>query len=386
MRRDAPTIVLAGALAHRPGRGGHAWVLLNWLLGLRRLGHRPLFVDRLERSMLAGSPDAPTTIADGLAWLHDVLDPFGLGGSVAVLGDGGDVLEGPGRADLRSMTADAVALVDVMGFCGDDDLLAAAARTVCVDIDPGFGQLWAEAGLADPFAAHDQLVTVGTAVGSPGCRVPDLGRRWHTTLPPVVLEHWPHVPAGPALVSSVGAWRGPYGPLELDGERAGLRVHAARPLVELPARVDAELVVAWELDDADSADRERFAAHGWQLVDPAVVAATPAAYREFITRSGVELCIAKELYARTRSGWFSDRSAVYLASGRPVVMSDTGIGDALPTGKGLLVADGLDATADALAEVLADLPTHAAAARDLAEGHLDSDVVLADLLDRLELT
>jgi hypothetical protein len=382
---ERPTIVLAAALAHRPARGGHAWVVLNWLLGLRRLGFRPLLLDRLDPSMLGVGPDSPRSAAAALGWVHRVLDPYGLGGDVAVLGPEGVVLEGPDRGDLLATARGAVGLLDVMGFCGDDDVLAAVPRTVGIDIDPGFGQLWTQLGLADPFGHHDEVVTVGTAVGTPGCRVPDLGRTWHTTLPPVVLEHWPTRPPGPPVVSSVGAWRGPYGPLELDGRRAGLRVHAARPLVDLPSRVDATFRFAWELDAADDADRRELERHGWELLDPIALADTPEAYRELVAAAGVELCVAKEIYSITRSGWFSDRSAVYLASGRPVVMSDTGLPAELPTGKGLLVADGPDATAAALADVLGDLPGHSRAAREWAEEHLDADRVLADLLDRLGL-
>lgn len=388
MPTNGPTVVLCGALAHRPGRGGHAWVFLNWLLGLRRLGYEPLFVDRLDADMVgaAAGDGAPVDQRAGLDWVHSVLDRYGLGDAVAVLGEGGVVLDGPDRAELLARTAGAVALFDIMGFCGDEALLAAAPVRVGVDIDPGFGQIWSAEGLADPFAHHDRVLTVGLNVGEPGCTVPTSGRNWVRTLPPVVLEHWPDLGPGPQVVTSVGAWRGPYGPLESDGRRLGLRVHSARPLLELPSRTGAELRVAYEIDPADAADRSALVEHGWDVVDPATVAATPGAYRSFIEASGVELCVAKEIYAATASGWFSDRSAVYLASGRPVVASDTGLADHLPLGEGLLTFTDLDGAVAALDTVLDDLGRHSTAARALAEEHLDSDAVLTRALTALELT
>jgi hypothetical protein len=382
---DRPTIVVCGALAHRPARGGHAWVFLNWLLGLRRLGYEPLFLDRIDRHMVGVGSGGPADVGAALAWLHEVLDPHGLGEQVAVLGDDGAVLEGPPRRELLARVAGAVALIDVMGFCDDDEVLAAAPLRVGLDIDPGFGQFWAADGLADPFAHHDRLLSVGTNLGGDGCTVPDLGRTWIPTLPPVVLEHWPDLGPGPAVATSVGAWRGPFAPLESAGARLGLRAHAARPLLDLPTRTGARFEMAYEIDPSDQVDRDALLGHGWSLVDPEVVAAGPDDYRRFVAGSGVELCIAKEVYSVTRSGWFSDRSAVYLASGRPVVASDTGIDDRL-TGKGLLTFSDLDGATEAVRRVMDDLPAHSTAARALAEEHLDSDLVLGDVLARLELS
>lgn len=360
-------------------------MFLNWLLGLRRLGYEPLFLDRVEDHMIGNGSGGPADVGASLAWLHQVLDPHGLGGDVAVLGDGGAVLEGPPRRELLARVAGAVALIDVMGFCDDDEVLAAAPVLVGLDIDPGFGQFWAAAGLADPFAHHDRMLSVGLNLGGPGCTIPDLGRTWVPTPPPVVLEQWPDLGPGPAVVTSVGAWRGPFAPLESDGARLGLRVHAARPLLELPARSGAKYRMAYEIEPADQADRDALVAHGWSLVDPELVASDPADYQRFVGGSGVELCIAKEIYSVTRSGWLSDRSAVYLASGRPVVASDTGLDDRL-TGDGLLTFSDLDGANGAVRRVLEDLPVHAKAARAFAEEHLDSDLVLGNALVAVGLT
>jgi hypothetical protein len=119
-------------------------------------------------------------------------------------------------------------------------------------------------------------------------------------------------------------------------------------------------------------------------VRPAAELATVESYRDYITHSLAEFTIAKEQYARLRSGWFSDRSATYLASGRPVVTSETGFSDHLPTGEGLFAFDGLDDAASACDAVLADPERHGAAALQIARDYFGYDVVLTSLLDRVD--
>jgi hypothetical protein len=354
-RDAAPLVLVGGAVAQQPGRGGHAAVFLSWLLGLRDLGCRVALVDRLL-------PDSsPDDTATQLAWLRTVLEPHGL----PVLLAGHDRVP---RADL---------LLDVMGYADVE-----ADRRVFVDVDPGFGQLWAELGLHDPYDGYDDLVTVGTAVGSPGSLVPTRGRSWLPVLPPVHLPSWPVAAGGPAF-TTVASWRGPYGPVEHDGRSYGLRVHSFRQLLGARAAAGVDVELALDLDPTDAADRASLLAAGYRLADPAVVAATPDDYRRYVQHSLGELCVAKHLYVETAGGWFSDRSACYLASGRPVVAQDTGWTAALPSGEGLLAFTDTASAAAALAEVAAAPERHARAARALAEEHLASDVVLPGLLDRL---
>ncbi len=173
------------------------------------------------------APGCARSVAHAASWMGATLGRFAPDVDVAVLGDLGDALDGVTRDELLGRVRGCAALLDVMGFCGDDEVLSAASRRIGVDIDPGFAQLWAAAGLADPFDTHDEVVTVGLNVGSDRSWIPSLGRRWVPCLPPVVLEHWPDRGPSDGPVTSVGAWRGPTGPLEHDGRRLGLRVHAA---------------------------------------------------------------------------------------------------------------------------------------------------------------
>lgn len=364
MPRDLITV--AGALAQRPGRGGHAWVFLQYLLGFGELGYDVHFVDRLD----AGIDPA------GAGYLASVMSRAGLAERWTLLA--GDEVLGAPRAVALQHVRESVFLLNVMGFLDDDEFLAAAPRRVFLDIDPGFGQMWQALGLADVFTGHDAFVTVGSKIGTPRGLVPSAGRHWVPTLPPVVLSQWPVVEARGAAITSVCSWRGPFGPIEYRGRSFGLRVHEFRRFLDLPARTGAPFELALDIDPADSADRSRLVAAGFTLVDPRKVAADPWQYQAYVAESSAELCVAKNLYVDTAGGWFSDRSACYLASGRPVIAQDTGVD--LPTGTGLLTFGSLDEAVGAVAQIRADPVGHGRAARELAEEHLSSRIVLPALI------
>jgi hypothetical protein len=365
----AESIVIGAALAHRAGYGGHAWALLQYVLGFKELGFDVTVVDRLDDDM-TGDP----------GYFRDLLGEEGVG--YCVLGDGGRPLDGFSRAELLGRTRASRLLLNVMGFVHDPEVRAAARRRVFLDIDPGFGQVWRELGLADVFAGHDDFVTVGRNVGSDRCGVPTCGLRWLTVPHPVVLDRCPVVDGGEGF-TSVGSWRGPYDAIDYEGRRLGLRAHEFRKLVALPGRVDASFRVALEIDEADEADLRLIREHGWQLVDPRSVAGDPAAYLRFVQGSRAEFTVAKELYVELRTGWLGDRTACYLASGKPALVQDTGLADHYPLGEGLVAYSTLDDAVDGAERILTGYPDHARAARRLAEEELDSRIVLGRLLEEL---
>lgn len=368
-------ILIGGAVAQKPGSAGHAWQFLQYLLGLRRLGHEVLLVDRLR-----GSAQQE---AAGIAWLRSVMEPVGLGTAWS-LDLGGGRRAGVARADVLRFAADADVLLNVMGFCDDEELLGAARCRVFLDTDPGFGQMWAALELADVFAGHDVHVTIGERIGAADCTVPDLGLRWITTPQPVVLEHWPVQPAaGAERLTTIATWRGAYGPVEYDGHVYGLRVHQFRRFAALPSAAGGTFELALDIHDADAGDAVLLRDGGWHLVAPAEVASTVGDYRRYLQGSGGEFLVAKGIYVDSRSGWLSERSLCYLASGRPVVAQDTGFSARYPTGDGLLAFSTEDEAVAAVEEVRARPAHHAAAARELAEAHFDSDRVLTRLLDAI---
>jgi hypothetical protein len=373
------TIAVSGSVAQRPGRAGHAWVFLNWLLGLRDLGHEVVFLDRLDAAML--EPGEEGASSRGARWLAEAMAAAGLADGFCLLLEGGETA-GLSRARALELVGRSSLLLDFNGFLADDELLAAAPRRAYLDIDPGFAQMWSTLGLADPFAGYDAFASVGLNLGAPECTVPNVGREWVTTTQPVLLERWP-VGVGGDAFTSVGSWRGPFGSVEFEGETYGLRAHEFRRFAKLPELVDARFELALDIDPADAADVARLEAGGWVLSDPGAVAAELERYRAYLQGSLAEISIAKNMYVRSRGGWFSDRSACYLASGKPVLAQDTGFGAKLPVGEGLLAFADPEGAAAAAVEVLAAPERHARAARELASEFFDSRKVLPALLERL---
>jgi hypothetical protein len=374
------TLVIAGALAQRPGYGGHTWVFLQYLLGFRRLGFDVVFVDWLSEEMCGG----PVGDSEGARYLRIVMERFGLGGDYALLDERGDSVAGIDRAALRDRLARSSFLLNVMGYLDDEELLAAAPRRVFLDIDPGFAQMWRDLGLADPFAGHHVFVTIGENIDRPDCPIPTCGLDWLRTRQPLVLDLWPEQSSTDGRFTTVGSWRGAYGPIEWDGRTYGLRVHEFRKFVELPDLSGLPFELALDIDEAETRDLDLLRTHGWELVDPGRVASDPVVYQRYVAASKAEFVVAKNLYVDTRSGWFSDRSACYLASGKPVVAQDTGLEGLFPLGEGLVTFRTVDEAAAAVHEIAGDYRRHARVARELAEAYFNSDLVLANLIDAVE--
>lgn len=380
---DGGAVVVAGGVARCPDRAGHAWAFLQYVLGFRRLGWDVLWLDSVDPGPRAGPPDRRQT-----DWFRALARRFGLERDAALLvGATSPVgarepVFGGSRRELLERVRAADFLLNVMGYVRDEELLAAARRRVFLDIDPGFGQMWQDLGLAHPFAGHDAFATVGVRIGRDDCPIPTLGLPWIPTLPPVVLDRFPAETPNGGGFTSLCTWRGPFAPVDHGGRRYGLRVHQFRRFVDLPARTGARFELALDIAAEDDPDRERLERAGWILRDPAAAGRDPDAYRDFIRESAAEIGVAKGMYVDTRCGWFSDRSVCYLASGRPVVAQETGWSESLPDGEGLLAFSDLEGAVAAVEAVRADPLRHARAAREIAVRHFDSDIVLASLADR----
>jgi hypothetical protein len=379
-------IVVAGSLAQRPCHGGHTWVFLQYLLGFQRLGWDVLFLDELQPDMCVDDVGAPCPLdrSRNLRYFREVMDRFGLTGSFALIYNRGEQVLGLSRSELLERVARSAFLLNVMGFLSDQEILAAARRRVFLDIDPGFGQMWRELGLADIFAGHDEFVTIGENIGSPGSDVPTCGLKWVTTRQPVVLERWPAVPCNSeGAFTTIASWRGPFAPIEYRGRTYGLRAHEFRKFVTVPQLVGGQFEAALDIHPAETRDLELLPANGWSLADPRAVAADPWVYRDYVCRSKAEFMVAKGLYVQTRGGWFSDRSICYLASGKPVLGQDTGLRHLYPTGVGLVTFSTLEEAVAGAEAINGDYARHARAAREIAVEYFDSDKVLSRLLARL---
>lgn len=373
------SIVVAGMVAAQPGHGGAAWAILQYVLGLRRLGHRVTLVDPVkwpadrDASSFSGSASA--------AYFRDLVARFGLADDAALLRCGTAETVGLPLEKLVERARGADLLVNVSGMLREPAVCEPIRRRLFLDLDPAFNQMWHAQGIDMGFDRHTHLATIGWNIGLAGCTVPDCGRRWILTPQPVVLDEWPVageiVHAG---LTTVANWRS-YGSVTHQGIFHGQKAHAWRELFSLPMRTSEPCLPALSIHPDEVPDLAALAAGGWRLLDPSRLCATPDDYGRFVRGSKAELAVAKQGYVLSRCGWFSDRSVCYLASGRPVIAHDTGFDGRLPTGEGLFAFSTVEDVAAAVDAMNTDYPRHRRAARGIAEACFDSRRVLPALLE-----
>jgi hypothetical protein len=380
--------IIGGVLAGKPGNGGESWVRASWVLGLRRLGFEVHLVEVMDGAAARqGDPRAAFSESAAGAQLEGVVDELSLHGQVSILGENGEGLYGRPVRELEDMLGEADVLFDLSGHLGVATLARTPRLRVYVDLDPGFTQAWhADPSLTFTLSGYDRYVTVGLNVGTASCPIPSAGLQWLPTLPPVLLERWSSEPlvSDPFRFTTVATWRSPFGSIEIGGRALGLKHHEFRRLIDLPERVEGtRFELALDIEPADAPDLHALRAHGWSVVSSKDVASTPQAFGEYVRGSCAELSAAQPAYVQTGSGWFSDRTAAYLAAGRPALVQDTGVGRALATGEGLVTFSSPQEAVEGARRIAAEPLAHGEAARRLAREHLDSDLVLGGLIEAL---
>lgn len=385
MQSSGLTIVVSGMIAGDPHQGGATWAVLQYVLGLRELGHRVLLVEPIQPAAIQ---PAGATLSESInaRYFRQVTSDFGLQDSTVLLLASSRETIGKSYERLCALAAAADVLINISGMLTDERLLEKIPRRAYLDLDPAFVQCWHAQGIDMRLAGHTHFVTIGQAIGMAGCPVPTCGVTWIKTLQPVVLSHWPVAERiTHNALTTVGNWRG-YGSVEHHGVHYGQKVHSLRAFYDLPRRTTERFLLAMAIHPGETADLAELGRHGWQRVDPGQVAASPRSYQEFIGGSKGEFGIAKSGYVHSRSGWFSDRSVCYLASGRPVLGQQTGFGEFLPTGEGLFAFASIDDVLAGIESVNRDYARHRQAARDIAAEYFASDKVLGRLLQNLGAT
>jgi hypothetical protein len=321
-----------------------------------------------------------------LAFSRQVLDRFGLTSASSLVVDDGQRFFGLQEEELLARAESAVALINLSGHLRHEPLMSRLPRRIYVDLDPGFTQFWHAEGRDLGLDDHDRHVTMGSNIGTDVCAIPTGNVFWGHVRPPVVLDEWRcGGDVGPGRFTTVGSWRGAFGPVTWGGRTYGLKVHEFRTFVALPERSPGTFEIALDIHPADAADRALLERHGWRLADPKGSAGSPDAFRDYVCTSAAEFSVAQGIYVETNSGWFSDRTAHYLAAGRPVLVQDTGLGRTLPVGEGLLTFSTMEEAVAGAAEILGNHQRHSGAARELAETYFASDRVLGDVLDDIGL-
>jgi len=379
------TIAVAGTIADKPYSGGLTWARLNWVLGLRKLGFEVFFLEQIAAARCTDADGRVTRFEDSenLRSFKDVTAEFGLEDSSALIYEGGEAIHGATRVDLVALAEGADLLVNISGHLKLSWLLDAFRCRAYVDDDPGFTQFWLAAGaLNDLVVGHHFHFTFGENIGTAVCPIPTAEIHWRPLRPFAVLEQWP-IASLPRMdrFTTVAAWRGPYGPVTHEGRAFGVKAHEFRKFIDLPSRAPQQFEIALEIESADQKDRDALERHGWRLCDPVTAARSPRLFREYIQASGAECSVAKGIYVETRSGWFSDRTVCYLASGKPALVQDTGFCRRHPTEGGLVPFTTMEQAVAGARTIEHDYEAHCRAARLIAEQHFDSDKVLAEFID-----
>ena len=386
---SALRVVVSGLAATFPF-GGVFWDYMQYPLGLRRLGHDVLYVE--DAGVWCYDPIACTFVEDGernaryLGRQIGKLDPD--------LADRWFFRDITGKTYGRRWS-------DVVEFCRGADLLIhmsasyltreeyfARARTALVDTDPVYTQAMLLKQMSDPVSwwmrRHEVAFTVAENIGAADCRVPTGTFKWIPTHQPVVLDCFERaavpVASRQGVLTTVASWEPKEEGPVVDGVTyAGKSVEFER-FIDLPLRS----VLPLEVGLSGPAPTERLRAHGWRLRDGYEVSRDPYVYRDYLASSTGEFSVAKNAYVASRSGWFSYRTACYLALGVPAIVQETGFGRAIPTGEGLLTFTTLEEAADAVERLVSNPDRHAKAARAIAEEYFDSDKVLARLIEKAQ--
>ena len=377
------TVVVAGPIANKPFNAGEAWCHLTAVRGLLRLGVDAYLLEEIAPSTCVSPDGAQAGFAESAnaAYFRRAVGQLGLQDRAALISASGEETEGLPFERVLELADTADLLVNVSGNLRLPAIRTRFRRAAYLDLDPGFTQHWHEAGSSGSrLDGHDVYFTVGYRVGTPECSIPTCGIDWRPTRPIVLLDDWPVANGERDRFTTVSSWRGPFGRIEENGRRYGLKAHEFRRFLELPERAPQRFELALDIHPQETTDLARVRRHGWHLVDPRAVAGDPLAYRRYLQGSSAEFGVAQGVYVETRSGWASDRTARYLASGKPALIQDTGLDGLYPAGEGLVPFTTLDEAVEGAASIARDYDAHAEAARALAEGYFDATVVLARLL------
>ena len=380
-----PTVVVSPYnVAAFPEGAGHLWVYLQYVLGLRQLGCDVYWLERFRPGRNpSGDGHARATFFERMAG-------FGLDGKVLLYsqderaeGSGAVEFIGVPQAAAEAVLRQADLLLN-FHYAIDARLLAYPKRTALVDIDPGLLQLWMSTGQIK-VPPHDLYLTIGETVGTPAARFPNCGRQWIHIRPPVCLEFWPYAydPACESFTTVAGWWSGKWVKEMQDGKEV-LHDNNKRvgflDFVELPHHTPQVLELALYLAEGDAADRQLLENQGWRVRHSREVASTPEYYQAYIQRSRGEFSCAKPAYIKLKTAWVSDRTACYLASGKPVVVQHTGPSAYLPSGEGMFRFSTHDEAAAAFDTINSDYERQCRAAREIAVAYFDAKQVLTRIL------
>ena len=375
-------IIIAGFVIGGP-LGGFVWHHLQYVVGLHLMGHNVLFVEDSGDHATCYNPlthEVTTNPTYGLTFINNVMLQFGLQNQWAYYNKHQDQWLGNDEKKVKEFINKADVFLNLSGVNPlRDDFLVIPVR-VFIDTDPVFSQIRniQETAAFDCAMKHTHFFTYGENFGKPDCGIPDDGFAWQPTRQPVLTDAWHYTPGNKAAKwTTIMQWDS-YKVREYNGQVYGMKSASFGTYSSLPSIINETFELAI---GSASAPLEKLTKEGWQIADPISVSITPIHYQQYIQQSKGEWSIAKNGYAATNCGWFSERSTCYLASGRPVVVQSTGFSEIFETGRGLFSFTSLSDAVAAIEQINYDYEGHCRWAREIAEEYFRFDRVLSALLE-----
>lgn len=383
-------IVVVGTLASNP-YAGMAWMHMQITAGLRRLGHDAYYFE--TTSAWPYDPVRGTNVNDSeyaLPYLKKVADSFDLGERWAYRRSYSDkAWFGLSRTKAENLLAEADAVLNVAGATRFAEEGLKIGRLVYFGTDPGHHEIAfrkGDANVRSLIAEHDDYVTYGENIGSVDCAIPPLPNLRSKTRQPVLLHLWENGEPSSDVFTTVGNWKQAGRDIEFNANTYyWSKHHEFLKFVDLPQRIDQRIELATGLANLNTEERALLEKKGWRLVDAHPFTTDPWPYRDYVRSSRGEFTVAKDLNVRLRSGWFSERSACYLAAGRPVVTQDTGFGKFIPTGEGLFAFNTIEEIVSAFEAIHSDYPRQSRAASAIAQEFFGAERVLKKVVADLGL-
>jgi len=387
LQSSKANIIIAGFIVGGP-LGGLVWHHLQYVLGLHSMGHRVLFVEDSDDYPSCYNPQTHELSNDpsyGISFINEVFTKYGLQQHWAYYQQSKNRWHGKTEQQLKNFISTADLFINLSGVNPLREMFLKIPVRIFVDTDPVFTQI---RNLTEPAAfetakRHNLFFSYGENVGKPGCTIPADGFKWQATRQPVFLNAWQYTTGNKnAKFTTVMQWDS-YKVREYDNQMYGMKSASFDEYFSLPKKVNDKFEIA--LGSA-TAPKEKLAAAGWGITDSVGVTITPATYQQFIQQSKGEWSIAKHGYVASNSGWFSERSTGYLASGRPVVVQDTGFSNFIETGHGLFSFSSPNEAVAAIEAINSNYAAHCKWAREISATYFQFDKVLTDLLQHCNST
>jgi hypothetical protein len=391
-------MVLVLGMMGRTPFAGVAWQVMHYLEGFRRLGYEVYYVE--DTGDWPYDPEQNTITADAsytVAYIGRLLAWCGLPERWAYIAAAqGNRAFGLSEAEVADLFRRADCLVNLTGATVLREEHLRVPVRIYLETDPVLPQIEVAQGRSftiDLLKAHTHHFTYGENLGAPDCQVP-VGRfRYFATRQPVVLEWWRPADAQPMdgppggagrRFTTIASWQQSGKDIEWNGTSyAWSKHHEFLKFVDLPRQTDQVLELALACGDSDAL--QMLSNHGWRVVDALSLSKDCFPYRDYILGSDGEFTVAKDQNIRLRSGWFSDRSATYLAAGKPVITQDTAFGNVLPTGRGLFAFRTIEDVLTALDTIRRDYAGNSQAAREIAEQYFGAEKVVGSLMKQVGL-